>query len=284
MTAPVLAFVDASPYAASVCDHAAWAATRTGAPVTVMHVLGRREAADRHDLSGAMGLGARSALLAELAEIDARRARLLAQRGRAILDDAQAILTRHGVAEVTTRLRHGDLVETVTELDATAGLLVIGKRGEAADFARGHLGSNLERLVRATTRPVLVASRAFRPVARVLLAHDGGPSAQKAVAHVAHDPLFADLRIDLVTVAADTPDIRARLAEARAPLAAAGRAGDTRIVPGHPDSALGALVDSDGYDLVVMGSFGHARLRRMIIGSTTAEMIRACKVPLFLVR
>ena len=32
------------------------------------------------------------------------------------------------------------------------------KRGEAADFAKGHLGSNLERIVRGTSVPVLVAA------------------------------------------------------------------------------------------------------------------------------
>jgi predicted O-methyltransferase YrrM len=40
-------------------------------------------------------------------------AKLMAHRGRAILEDARAILTKDGVSEITTRLRHGDLVETV---------------------------------------------------------------------------------------------------------------------------------------------------------------------------
>jgi hypothetical protein len=110
----------------------------------------------------------------DLAELDARRSRLMAERGRAILEDAQAILTRDGVAEITARLRHGDIVEAVAEVEAGATLLLIGKRGEAADFAKGHLGSNLERIVRASHRPVLVASRAFRPVDKVLIAFDGG--------------------------------------------------------------------------------------------------------------
>ncbi|GAB4269495.1 MAG: universal stress protein [Pararhodobacter sp.] len=257
MTQKIIAFVDGSAYAASVCEHAAWIAGRTRAPVEVLHVLGRREASDRHDLSGAVGLGARSALLQELADLDARRARLVARRGRAILEDAQDILTKAGVTEVTTRLRHGDIVETVSEVEDSAAMILIGKRGEAADFAKGHLGSNLERIVRASHKPVFVAARAFSRPERVLVAHDGGPSAMKAVDHIARDPLFAGLDIHVVSVGADTPETRNRLERARAILTAGGRAATTEIVAGQPDIALSALVESRGIGLLVMGAYGH---------------------------
>ena len=60
-------------------------------------------------------------------------------------------------------------------------MIVIGKRGEAADFAKMHLGSNLERLIRSTNKPVLVAARSFKPIERILLAFDGGKSSLGAV-------------------------------------------------------------------------------------------------------
>jgi hypothetical protein len=59
--------------------------------------------------------------------------------------------------------------------------VVIGKRGEATDFAKGHLGSNLERVARSSRKPILVAARAFRPITRFLIAYDGGASANKAL-------------------------------------------------------------------------------------------------------
>ena len=93
----IVALVDGSTYSASVCDHAAWIASRTGAPVELIHVLGRREASDTHDHSGAIALGARTALMEQLAELDAQRAKLISHRGRAILDDAQALLEKAGV-------------------------------------------------------------------------------------------------------------------------------------------------------------------------------------------
>ncbi|MFN3825518.1 MAG: universal stress protein [Pseudorhodobacter sp.] len=284
MTQKIIALVDGSIYSASVCDHAAWIAQRTGAPVELIHVLGRREAPDKADLSGAIKLGARTALLEELAELDAQRAKLVSHRGRAILEDARAILDKAGVPEITTRLRHGDIVETLAEVEAEARVILIGKRGEAADFAKGHLGSNLERIVRASTRPVFVASRAFRPIEKVLVAYDGGTSAMKAVDHIARSALFQGLEVHVVTVGSATSEAKKGLEDARALLKAAGIEAQTAILPGQPDSALGKLVEEAQFDMLVMGAYGHSRIRSLMIGSTTTAMIRSCKVPVVLMR
>lgn len=280
----IVALLDGSVYSASVCDHAAWIARRTGAPVELIHVLGRRTASDTNDHSGAIRLGARTALLEELAELDAQRAKLISHRGRAILEDGQALLEKAGVSDVTTRLRHGDIVEAVADVEGDARVILIGKRGEAADFARGHLGSNLERIVRASHKPIFVASRAFRPISSVLVAFDGGASAMRAVDHLARSPLFQGLDVHVVTVGHETAEVTKRLADAQAMLAAAGIAAKTSVLPGHPEAALGKLVEDAGFDMLVMGAYGHSRIRSLIIGSTTTAMIRACKVPVVLIR
>ncbi len=255
----IVALVDGSVYSASVCNHAAWIASRTGAPVELIHILGHREASDTHDHSGAIALGARTALMAQLAELDAQRAKLVSLRGRAILDDAQALLAKSGVTEVTTRLRHGDIVEAVADFEADARVILIGKRGEAADFAKGHLGSNLERIVRATHKPLFVASRAFRSIEKVLVAYDGGASAIKAIDHIARSPLFQGLTVHVVTVGTAKPAMTKGLADAKAMLKAAGIEAETSVLPGQPETALAELVEEAQFDMLVMGAYGHSR-------------------------
>ncbi len=284
MTDKIIALVDGSVYSASVCDHAAWVAGRTGSPVELIHVLGRRDVAGQQDRSGAIQLGARSKLLEELAELDAQRAKLISHRGRAILEDARKIVDDAGVAEITTRLRQGDIVEAVSEVEKDARVIIIGKRGEAADFAKGHLGSNLERIVRTATKPVLVASRAFKPISKLLVAYDGGTSAMKAVDHIARTPLFQGLSVHVVTVGNATPEVRKGLEDAKALLKAAGIDADTSILPGQPETALAKLVEEASFDMLVMGAYGHSRIRTLVIGSTTTEMVRSCKVPVVLMR
>src|SRR3546814_1898811 len=73
----ILAAIDASGYATSVCDLAAWASPRLGLPVELLHVVQRKDAvAERHDLSGAIGLGVKSSLLEELTRLEEADARL----------------------------------------------------------------------------------------------------------------------------------------------------------------------------------------------------------------
>jgi nucleotide-binding universal stress UspA family protein len=193
-------------------------------------------------------------------------------------------LEKAGVTEVTTRLRQGDIVEAVADVEADARVILIGKRGEAADFAKGHLGSNLERIVRASHKPVFVASRAFRPISKVLVAYDGGASAMKAVDHIARSPLFQGLSVHVVTVGSASPEVTKGLADAKAMLKAAGIEAETSVLPGQPEAALAKLVEEAQFDMLVMGAYGHSRIRSLIIGSTTTAMIRACKVPVVLMR
>ena len=281
----LMALVDASVYARSLCDHAAWIAKRTNAAVEILHVLGRREtAATPIDLSGNIALGARSALLEELSELDEQTARLARKRGQAILDDAQMILEKAGVTAVQVRLKLGDLIETVIESEAQADLVMIGKRGEAANFAKLHLGSNLERIVRSCHKPVFVASRAFRPIERFLIAYDGGASSMKAVDHVARSRLFAGLQCRLLTVGAETAETRKGLEDAEALLKAGGYSVQADILPGQPETAISEAVEAEGIDLLVMGAYGHSRMRSLFIGSTTTAMLRLCKVPVMLFR
>lgn len=281
----LIAVIDGSVYAESVCDHAAWASRTSGSEVAVVHVLGRRDVSSEPvNLSGSIGFGARSELLQELAELDANKARLALKRGRAILDDAKARLERDGAAAVSTRLRHGELVTTVAEFEDDAELLIIGKRGEAADFTSGHLGSNLERVVRATRKQVLVVARAYRPIHRVLVAYDGGASARKAVTALAESPLFTDVECHLLTVGTANEAQHSSLAGAVETLSAPGRTVTCDIVAGQPEAVIARAVEQGGYDLLVMGAYGHSVIRNMIIGSTTTEMLRSCKISVLLFR
>jgi len=281
----LLVLIDGSTYTQSVCDHAAWVAERTKASVDLLHVLGRRTVSSvPADFSGNLNADTRDTLLEELTSLDEQQAKLAQKRGRLILEEAKAQLTQAGVANVATKLRHGDLLETVQEFEPEADLILIGKRGEAADFASLHLGSNLERVVRASHKPVLVASRAFKPVSSFLIAYDGGPSAEKAVDHIAGGHLFPGLACRLLMTGQPDAAMKAKLEAAAAKLRAAGYDVTAGIEAGQPDAVIARIVEQEGIGLLVMGAYGHSRIRTLIIGSTTTEMIRSCLIPVMLFR
>lgn len=170
----------------------------------------------------------------------------------------------------------------MAELEPSGRVLVVGKRGKAAGFASAHLGSNLERLLRAAKVPVLIVPADCRPVRKVLVAYDGGTSARVAIERMAASPVFRGLAITLACAGGD--EARATLERARGLLLAAGLAAETCLLSGEPEAAIERKIEAGGFDLLVMGAYGHSRIRTLIIGSTTTALIRACRVPMLVYR
>ncbi|MEC5384032.1 universal stress protein, partial [Aurantimonas sp. C2-6-R+9] len=205
-------------------------------------------------------------------------------RGRHIVEDAAKRIREAGITEVTEHLRHGDVAEAISEREADTRLVVIGKRGEAADFATGHLGSNLERVVRSTTKPVLVASRAFQPIERFMVAFDGGRSSPQIVERLVASPLLVNVPCHLFMVGDAGGEPGHRLKAAQETLASAGYDVTVGFEKGEPDDVIAAKVKRDGVGLLVMGAYGHSRIRNLIVGSTTTSLIQSCAIPVLVIR
>ena len=162
--------------------------------------------------------------------------------------------------------------------------IILGKRGEAADFSSGHLGSNLERVVRSTNKLVLVASKTFQPIKRALIAYDGGLSAIKAVNYIASSNTFEDIECHLLAVGNTSPERARMLESAVGILQAAGRQTTHECLVGEPEDVIAQKAQDEHFDLLVMGAYGHSRIRTMIIGSTTSQLLMQCKIPVLLFR
>lgn len=284
-TGRVLAAIDPSVYATSVGEHAAWAATRLAAPLELMHAIDRRhgEPPARADLSGQLALGDGEALLQQLAELDQQRSRLALEQGRLLLEQLRTRIATDGLA-IEIRQRHSELLEALLDLEAEVRLFVLGKRGEHADFARGHLGSNLERVVRAVHRPVLIASRAFKPPQRFLVAFDGSPTTRKCVEMICASPLLKGLQATVLLVGEDNREARERIGWAGQRLREAGFEPAQLVRKGTADAVISDTVREQQADLLVMGAYGHSRIRSLILGSTTTQVLRNCQVPVLLLR
>jgi nucleotide-binding universal stress UspA family protein len=279
-----MACIDGSPQAAAVCDCSAWASKRLDAPLTLLHVLDRQQYPVSGDLSGIIGLGSREFLLQELATLDEKRAKLALEEGRMMLDSARQRAISAGVAQPECRQRHGDLVESLRDLQDETRLLVIGRQGEDSGDAIQHIGSQLENVIRTMQRPILVAPNDFSAPQSVMLAFDGSATSRKGVEMLAGSPLFKGMPIHLVMVAADTADNQAQLENARGVLTAAGFNVEIAIRAGEVEPTLHAYQAEHGIDLLVMGAYGHSRIRQFFVGSTTTNMIRTTSTPLLLLR
>lgn len=280
----ILACIDNSDYAAGVCDVAAWAAGRLNTSVELLHVIQRKDAvASRHDLSGAIGLGVKSELLEELTKIDEAEGRLAIERGRLLLKSGEERLRASGVDQVSTLARHGGIVEAIVEREADADLVVIGKRGASSAFAAEHLGSKVERVVRASIRPVLVATKEHRTIDTAVLAFDGSPASNRVLA-LSASPLFDDMAIQVVMVGPSDRAHRDELRGAEDRLPGRREMTTTHLLQGRAEHAIAEHIRALPNALLVMGAYGHSPLRELIVGSTTTALVRTAQAPVLLVR
>lgn len=286
MSDHVMAAIDGSSFSENVCDYAAWASLALGAPLEFVHVVDNHsDVPDEANLSGNLRFGARERLMKELSDLDEKRAKINREQGKLMLEAARERAIADGVSDPNTRQRNGTLVETLVELEKDVRLLVVGKRGEQADQATGHLGSNLERVVREMHRPILmVPSAKFKTPQSVMMAFDGSKTARKGVEMLAKSPLFDNAVCHVVIIGADTAENRSQLEWALSTLRDAGHDAEGAIRAGDVEATLHAYEQENAIDMMIMGAYGHSRIRHLLIGSTTTEMLRNSHIPVLILR
>jgi len=283
MSNKILICTDGSHYGSVCCEYGAWLAARMKAPIEVLYVTDLRqfEVPLIADLSGSLGIQPYQAILGQLQELEAKKAEV-------ILSSAEEIV-RGICPEVDLKTTHktGLLIDSLGDLEKNASFVLLGKRGERSGFATEHLGSTVERAVRASSKPCLVTSRSFRPAKKMLLAYDGGKSGEKAAEFLANSEAFKDIELHIVIVAEDSgkeEEALRHLHKAEQRLKGAGYTTVCHMLHGTAEDAIAEYVAAQDIHLLIMGAYGHSRIRRLFIGSTTTEMIRRCLVPVMLFR
>ena len=284
----ILLCTDGSAFAENSYRYGAWLANRLEAEVNVLCVTDIRsqQVVSTGNLSGSIGIDASENLLNRLVELEHEKAKLNHQRAKFILQTAAQTLKAEGVEQMKLLHETGFLVDCLAKFEADCGLVVLGKRGEAASFASGHLGANLERIVRSSDKPCLVTSRQFKPIERLLLAYDGSPTGKKILEFMTVSPLFKGLELHIATVAKTGNEQKAqsRLQEAEQKMRSAGFEPVSTILTGDAEKAIANYVVEQDISLLIMGAYGHSRIRHLVIGSTTAQMLRSSNIPVLLFR
>ena len=249
----ITACIDGSANTAAVCDAAAWAGRSIGASIRFLHVI----EPDNPPTSGA---------------------------SERLLEDTRARAVTQGAPAVAVQQRHGKFVETLRTCEPDTRLFVIGRRGVGNAGGEPVLGSQVEAVARTISRPILTTVGVFAPPKRWMLAFDGSEVAATAVTRVARSPILKGLPGHVVMVGDDTNVNRAQLEAAAADLRAAGHVVTYHLLRGDVVEALLTFCVGARVGLMVMGAFGHSRVRGFFVGSNTERMITRSAVPLLLLR
>lgn len=139
-----------------------------------------------------------------MTRIEEAEGKLAVQSGRALLDAAQARVGMSPGGKIEQVHLHGGIVETILEREGQAELVVMGKRGASSEFATAHIGSKLERVLRASKRPLVVAPQQFLQPEEAVIAYDGGKSILRALEYVVSSPVFDGMPVHLIMAGAES--------------------------------------------------------------------------------
>ncbi|MBU2954316.1 universal stress protein [Marinobacter sp. F3R08] len=280
----VVACIDGSQAAPAVCDYAAWASKHMETPMMLLHVLDKERYPTEPDLAGSIGLGSREQLLEDLAGLDRKRAKLALEHGHYMLDEAEKRVSEAGVSNVVQRQRHGDLTESLLALENQTRLLVMGLHGESSSERESHIGSQLETVIRSMHRPILLVPDEYTQPRSAMLAFDGSATAFKGVELLAGSPVLKGMPLHLVMIGADTSDRWEQLKKAENMLSGLESEITLAIRAGDVEPALHAYQEEHDIDILVMGAYGHSRIRQFLVGSTTTTMLKTAQKPLVILR
>ncbi len=276
----ILLCTDGSPAADAAADYAIWFGKKIKARLRALYVTDIRllEGPWIADFSGAIGAQPYSALLPQLQEIQREKA-------TTVLAAVEKRCRDGGVA-CETSYNTGSLAQIILENEGKADIIVLGQHGEHAPWLAGALGSSVERVVRASVKPCLITPDKFRQIQHVLIAYDGSEESSKALrAGIALAPaLGATVTITTVAALGDEDAASETLHKAKQQALEAGVTADVETLHGDPEAKILELKESIGADLIVMGAYGHTRIREFILGSTTSHVLRKSDVPVLLVR
>ena len=274
----ILVAIDGSEHSRAATEHALSIAERVHASVVGLHVIDivSIEGSFLHDISGSLGFEPYLDFSSKMREV-------LEERGRAMLAEFSDRAAESKV-RCETLMDVGVIANEICERARTADIVVIGHRGVNEKFSTGLLGSTAESITRKCPKPVLVSTKAFRPVTRPLLAYDGSQRAAAAMHAAAEFCVSLSLPLTVVTMAKDADGGQKVIGDARKYLASYNLSSTCEVQLGNAPEQIIATITERDFDLLFIGAYGHSRILEMVLGSTTEYVLRNSPCPVFLNR
>jgi len=280
MVKNILIPTDGSDFGKTAIAYGIFIARKLDAQLTGLHVVDIRlmQGPVFTDISGSIGLPPYQELLPAIESgLDAK--------AEEILKEFRGQCEAAGLHPETKKVV-GVIDETIIEEGRTCcDWVLLAQRGEHFHLDGGAiLGSTAQSVVRLSGKPVLVTPGHFREIATMALAYDGSTPADHALKLAAELSQQAAWPLSVVIITDDQTLAAQRSQKANGVLAPYPIASSVIIRAGKEDKELLRFIREGSADLLVMGAYGHNRLRELLLGSTTSSIIRKSTIPVLLTR
>jgi nucleotide-binding universal stress UspA family protein len=276
----IIVCIDTSSNIDTICNVAAFAATQSKKSLVILHATDHHyELAQKSDLSGSIGIGVSGELLEELTKIDETRVKLQIKEGKAIIAQAKKLLSDKGFSDIEVIHQHGSFAEVLGT--AEADLIIVGER---SNKDQKQSDTSLEDISKETHKPILIAKKSDE-AERFLIAFDGSTMANKAVDYIISSDLLKGLECHLLQVTNNSDESQELLKVAQKKLENAG----FKVIATIEDASLVEIavvnyITDNNINFLAIGAYGHSKLRNLIFGSTTEELIKKSAASLLLIR
>lgn len=280
MIKSILACTDGSAYGDVASQYGICMADHLQARLVGLHVLDSRmlEGPLLADIAGWVGAQPYAAQVEQFRT-------LMEQKGQAIAGAFESRCKEAGV-KAEALIRNGHPPTVILEEEVRAELIVLGQKGEHAEWIGDMTGSTVERVARHSVKPCLITPKRFSPVHKILAAYDGSAHASQALREAAELAMAMKMELVLLTVAESSHEEQAEKIskDGMALVKAHGCGARPLVAKGRPASAILDAARDGKCDLIVVGAYGHSRIREMILGSVTTQVMTMSQVPVMLVR
>ena len=121
-------------------------------------------------------------------------------------------------------------------------------------------------------------------VKKILVAFDGSPTSKNIVNFISNYSYFKGTDITLISVGKEKDEISDSFSAAKNNLKASNLTVHTENLSGDPKIVLADFVKENSFNLLMMGAYGHSKIRSYIVGSTTTRLVNTIRLPVFLLR
>lgn len=210
--------------------------------------------------------------------------KILEDKAEKVLERAGTVLTKEGVSHDLEKAS-GSPVEIICDRSRLVDLVIMGSRGEFGSWRDKMLGATLEATTRLCIKPVMVTEKEYSPVTNILVAYDGSNNSNKALPWAGFLARQLDTPLTVLTVGSDKESAKSTLKEASEYLASYKlQKLSTLAQEGETEIKIVETCKEIMADLIIMGSYGHSRIREAILGSSTVQVMRKAPVPVLMVK
>lgn len=228
------------------------------------------------DISGSLGFIPYQNYLPKYQSILEERAKIILETFRKTCEEKNQ--------RCKTRQSTGIIPNIIAEEGKKVDIIIMAQRGEHAQWSSGLLGSTTESVVRKSLRPVLITPQEFHPFTAVLAPYDGSSESNKALKLACEFVFFLKLPLHVLVVSNNEEKGSEIAREAEEFVGPYQLDVKVKWIKGEAHEEILMYAEQQALDLIVMGAFGHSRVRELILGGTTAYIVRKAQIPVLLYR